>query len=498
MAELIPSPEQQAIYREFEFGTTHFLVDAYAGTGKTTTAVNGLLRAPERNILVTCFNKKIEVAGNAKLKSMGVTNAKYQTLHSLGFGFVMRNWEGVSLCENFERQSNLTQAVCGGAVPDAIKRLVSKLHTLGREILPYATRGDELLDLAEQFECAPDEQWEESGYDVNFVCTKAVAAMDLAARVKPADRLIDYTDLIFLPLRNKWLVKRFDMVIVDETQDLTLAKLDLAQGVCKGRVVIIGDRNQAIYAFLGADCNSMDRLQEQLNAKSLKLSVTFRCGKAIVAEAQRFVPDYTAHDSNPEGEVLNIPFGKLAESAGPGDFVLSRLNAPLVSIAMRLLRMGKRTEIAGRQIGKGLVALVRKLKGRSVPDLLKKINSWKERESARLQSRYAGKLDSPAYTTRLEAIADQAMMLSEIAESCKSTDEVTQKIEALFAKNDDNTGKDAGVITCSSVHRSKGLEAKRVFVLSDTLRDYNQEEKNIQYVAVTRAINTLVYVKGLS
>jgi superfamily I DNA/RNA helicase len=50
------------------------------------------------------------------------------------------------------------------------------------------------------------------------------------------------------------------------------------------------------------------------------------------------------------------------------------------------------------------------------------------------------------------------------------------------------------MITCSSVHRAKGLEAERVFVLAKTLRTDNDEERNISYVAITRAKSSLVYV----
>ena len=42
-------------------------------------------------------------------------------------------------------------------------------------------------------------------------------------------------------------------------------------------------------------------------------------------------------------------------------------------------------------------------------------------------------------------------------------------------------------IICSSVHKAKGLEATRVFILADTVNTRNREESNIYYVAVTRA-----------
>jgi superfamily I DNA/RNA helicase len=44
------------------------------------------------------------------------------------------------------------------------------------------------------------------------------------------------------------------------------------------------------------------------------------------------------------------------------------------------------------------------------------------------------------------------------------------------------------------VHRAKGLEANRVFVLEFTLKGGNIEEENIQYVAITRAKQHLTMV----
>lgn len=76
--------------------------------------------------------------------------------------------------------------------------------------------------------------------------------------------------------------------------------------------------------------------------------------------------------------------------------------------------------------------------------------------------------------------------------------ELQTRIETLFAETP--KGK-ADYVVCSSVHRAKGLEADTVFVLGETLypggRRGNIEEKNIHYVAVTRAKNKLVWVEGV-
>jgi len=76
------------------------------------------------------------------------------------------------------------------------------------------------------------------------------------------------------------------------------------------------------------------------------------------------------------------------------------------------------------------------------------------------------------------------------------------RIESLFEDTDENQGLK---IILSSVHRAKGLEADRVWALEDTFFSRNsqppawadgKEERNIEYVAITRAKSLFTWVEG--
>ncbi len=493
--------QQEAIYAwfaksdGFEIDANgHLIVRARAGTGKTTTIIEGVKRAPEGKILICAFSKIIQEELQKRIGT-AYPHIEARTLHAVGFACVRRFRDNIKVAFNSDRADKLTDAVCGIGAPDAIKRLVSKLHTKGREIAPHAKNMGDLTAIAITFECEPDETWSET-FDLAYVERKALDAMELASQVK-AGETIDGSDMIFLPVRNGWLTKQYDMVVVDEAQDMTTAQLEIGQGVLKtgGRICIVGDDRQAIFGFRGADSGSLDRLKDELNATEVGLKKTYRCAQSVVAIAQTIVPDFEAGDSNPEGSVTTLPLDKLVATAGPGDFILSRVNAPLVGTAMQLLQKGKRARVAGRDIGAGLKALIRKLKGRSVPDLMGKIESWCEREVRRQESQMAKATNGrkKAIQAKIEAIKDQADMMISLADGAKNVGEVEDRIIGLFT--DDGLGA-ATMITCSSVHRSKGLEADRVFVLADTLRNNNTEEQNITYVAYTRAKTHLVLVGG--
>ena len=495
------SEQQENIFNWFETGNLgdagsynrNLIVRARAGTGKTTVIIEGVKRAPEKSILICAFSKIIQEELLIRI-GRDYPHIQAKTLHSVGYSCVRRFRERIGVKFNDERAVKLTETVCGSRAPDSVKRLVTKLHTKGREIAPHAEHLGDLTNIAIEFDCIPDESWSNSGFDLDYVEMKALEAMEFAANIQSGE-FIDGSDMVYLPIRNGWLTGQFDLVVADECQDLTTAQLEIAQGVMRseGRICLVGDDRQAIFGFRGADSGSLDRLKQELHAAELGLTITYRCGKSIVRLAQELVPDFESGPDNPEGLISEISTKDLVKEAGPGNFILSRVNAPLVGTAMQLLRAGKRTRVAGRDIGKGLINLVRKLHATSVPDFLRKIESWETREIGRLQTLLSKAINGRKSTiqSKIEGVQDQTEMLLNLADGAKNINEMNDRIENLFT--DDGLGV-GGMITCSSVHRAKGLEADKVFILRDTLRYYNQEESNIIYVAETRSKSELVWV----
>lgn len=480
------SEQQQAIFGMFKSGKGNVVVRARAGTGKTTTILEGISYAPEEKILLAAFNKKIAEELKLKLRN---PKAEAKTLHSIGFGFVLRNWSGVQLDD--DRGERLARQALGPQAPDMMVNLVKRLAAKGKNMCPFPTEG-QMTDIAYAFDLDPDEQWEDDGWTVEAIVIGAMKAMELAATSR--DRTIDFDDMIFIPVRNKWVRGRYDLVVIDEAQDMNAAQLLLARGVCKptGRIFVVGDDRQAIYGFRGADSNSIDRLKTELKADELGLTITYRCPRKVVAHAQNLVPDYQAAPSAPEGEIASVDFEKLHEMVDRGNFVLSRKNAPLAKVCLRLLRHGKRAMIEGKDLGNGLISITKKVKGKSIPDFLARLTKWEERQTVRLRA--TGKKSAEA---KIELVRDQAETLRALAEGMAGLQELQTRINSLFTET---PGGKADYVICSSVHKSKGLESDTVFVLAETLypggrRDL--EEQNIEYVAVTRAKRKMVWVNGI-
>lgn len=483
------STEQSAIFEWFAKTTLatvlSLVVRARAGTGKTTTILEAVRHAPEERILLAAFGKQIADELNDRITDK---RCEARTLHSLGNRFVRDHWRRVKLSNR--RQWDLAEfALQGQDAPDPIVSLVAKLHTKVREVAPHADSVYEVCEVACRFDLLPAEQWEDEGWDLDRCCEAALVAVRQATR-KTAE--IDYSDMIFLPLRNGWVRPCYDLVIIDEAQDMTEAQLELAQKACVkgGRIAVVGDDRQAIYAFRGADSGSLDRLKAELDAAELGLATTYRCPKAVVAEAQALVPDYVAADSAPEGEVLHVDAGEYLAQVQEGDFVLSRTNAPLVRVCLALLRQGKRAKVRGKDVEKGIRDVLNKLRPESIPHLLDQADAWAEAERKRVQREVEReRFDEHAAEQALDLVEDQRALIVALCDGLIDLDELDARLKSLFAKDPKR-----GEVMCATVHRAKGLEAPQVFVLADTFKRAGAEEDNIRYVAITRAKEKLVWV----
>ena len=505
----------------------HLIIEARAGTGKTTTLVEGLKRirgmasplvpspqqdavwkamaegaANVKSICMVAFNKSIA----QELASRVPAGVDAMTMHSMGFRAVRAAFGKVEMGDFVV--SDLISEVMG--VDGRELRNTRAALVIGAEKLVKLCKMNlvdgqrhELEELERHHDLELDLDREEIFRIVPLV-------LERCRNGAQQRKKIDFDDMIWLPVVLDLPVHRYDMLLVDEAQDLNRCQQALARKVGR-RLVLCGDPKQAIYGFAGADAESMPRMAEELGnteqgCRTLPLTVTRRCGHAIVAEAKEIVPDFDSFPTNPAGEILRMQFpGKRKEGpevlweksyaaeAKAGDMLLCRVNAPLVSQCFRFLRRGIRAQIQGRDIGAGLVSLVKKLNAKTVPDLISKLEDWCNRE---MEKEQAKRNSSEA---RLIAIQDKADCLLCFTEEAITASTVVAKIESMFTD-----ANNAGAIRLSSIHKAKGLEAKRVFLLEPegasvphpmARKDWQREQEwNLRYVAITRAIETLVYV----
>lgn len=481
------SPQQEAIFEWFRAGEGHLVVTARAGTGKTTTILEAITRAPEEKVLVCAFNKEIQTELEKRLHRRG---AEAKTLNALGYRFVREHLKSCTL-DTIARAKQLQAACLPRSLPWELKKRVTDIAYKVREIAPHTDDVKSVVEVAVRFDLI-----NAGGDDAIELCRYALDCVRYACSPEGYSAgVIDFADQIFLPLRCEWVRAIYDMVVVDEAQDMSEAQLELAQGACKlsGRMVLVGDDRQAIYGFRGAATDALDTLKMALGAAELKLTVTYRCPKSVVALAQQIVPDFTAHEGAPEGAVLDVEASDIY-SAEPGDFIVSRTNAPLAKLCLGLLARGTRARIRGRDIGVGIRKLITASKARDVEGLLSWLSDYSEREQAKLaRCVREGSMTEGQAESKGEDVHDTCELIRALAQETESFAAVEARCDELFT---DTTGP---AVVLSTTHKIKGLEADRVWMLTETyapraMCSETTEGANLRYVAITRAKQTLCRV----
>ena len=312
--------------------------------------------------------------------------------------------------------------------------------------------------------------------------------------------VISFADMIDHVVYYDLSFPKYNVILVDEAQDLNLLQIEFLRRIVEGygsRIIVVGDRHQAIYGWRGADSRSMERIREIFGCKEYPLSVCYRCSGAVVRSAQEIVGKdcIRVAENAPEGLVLYYPperFAKTMESLIPGDMVLCRTNSPLVSPCLGLIRSGHKASILGKDTGKALIALASRISAGktnlSKGTFLNALKAYALIQIERLErEQKAGAIF--AFQDMLQALCS-FVVTADIAPS-----ELESHIVGLFSQ------ESRGVIF-STIHRAKGLEADTVVFLAPELiphpmshasKELRLQEVNLDYVARTRARMILIF-----
>jgi DNA helicase-2/ATP-dependent DNA helicase PcrA len=498
----------------------------------------------EVKVIFLAFNKSIQVELEKRLPK----NVTSKTLNGLGHGILADFTKRNSLASHIKLNTSKTLDLMKGlmsyedraAYGDDVRLLVSRCKALGVAPLLPAGHRDTGLFAGLKGKVADDDTLRAicqhfsqpiKGSSERAVFA-AVRAILIAGFDNPAE--IDYDDQKYIPTvlspngeGSNIVMNTYDLIFVDEAQDvnpvdLELIRLSLREG---GSVCAIGDDCQAIYGFRGADVDSIDNIQKTFNAKIVPLSITYRCGKKIVEHLRTIYPVIEAADDAPEGEVVEHgKFGldlfthwdaKATESQRKHihDMIICRNNAPLVQMAFALIRARRQVHMMGRDFGKELLTLISKLVGdkkrkmdaghfdrATVSDLSGKLDQWEAAQIALISSKNN---DETAKTRITDKAATVRVFIEDNTDDKVAS--VVNEIRKLFHTDeygDENEGIPTNKIILSSGHKSKGLEALRVFFLDSHLLYQRTvagtwqhvQEKNLDYVICSRPMLHLGFI----
>lgn len=494
-----PSDAQAAIFRAVKLDHANVHCSAVAGSGKSTTLKWLAMLTDEMWKVqkkrgegrLVAFNSDIVRSIEPYLPESFLP----VTLHALGRSVIASNvrkvqrpdtYKVLNILDEVSKELNPTKASAADRgkafrFRKSVQELIDKLRVTRRDY----RNADVVRDTVAEYMIELDDKQMSIVLEILPTVFKEIIHQGTAG-------IIDFADMLWLPLEMGWKFPTFQSLMVDEAQDLNQAAIEMCKAIHPEQFVSVGDRWQSINGFSGSNPRSIDVLIEAFGSRELPLSVCYRCGKKIVEEAQTIVPDIQAYEGSPDGEVIkHWEPGKDEIQYLPGDMVLARRNATLVRPAFRLLKQGKLAIIKGRDIGENFVSLISEFDTDSIPSLLDQVDGWRSKKIENLSKR------SRPSDAQIMIVEDTADALSAMAEECSSIEDLKAKINKIFS-NDGTPG-----VTFSSAHRSKGLESDRVIILEahkirmqreGMSQDQVQQEKNLDYVSTTRAKKTLVKI----
>lgn len=424
-------------------------IRAVAGSGKTTTLVAALQTAPS-NSLSVAFNKK-----NAEdLASKMPSSITSKTLNALGHAAWAKHI-GKRLIVDTKKTFTLAKSYGKDLSKEDFSSLLQLIRLAKAKGISSGFGGTAAPNMSEWKLLAEAHDI----LDCEGLFTLAEAILLESCKLAFQGN-IDFDDQLYMPVLFNSNFQKYSLLAVDEAQDLsplqhTMVERSLAPSA---QLVVVGDPNQAIYGFRGASTSSFSDFTEKFNLPILPLTASFRCPISIVKEAKKYVPDIEAAGTF-QGKVNQsysaiMPRQEIA--------VLSRTNAPLLSMAFSALRKSVPVNYLGRDFMSGLKTLSKKYPSKG------ELEFWYNSQMKTLKGEASKARCEDRYSCLLMLYEEGPAVLEQLLSSPKEKSMIL-----------------------STIHKAKGLEWDHVVYL-DYGKDWKgNQEDNIKYVGVTRSKNTL-------
>lgn len=557
---LQPSLAQQKIYDFIEHGQGNGIIDAVAGAGKTTTLMACMAHTPNINDVIFCaFNKSIRDEIHKRLHK-NKKDVRVNTIHSLGYQ-MLRAKDKYKL-DNCKYDKLIKDPAFLDSIESELNKILhchqyptiqeirnyhpsdsipEKEFVEGQKLVSVIVA--RLLDINQKYRCTlsgdslddydklvkhfgifaipsekqmgnyPRSLWELLSPD-EFPCY-VKAHQTLLAKgnaLAMSKGIVDFTDLLYLPyLYNLTSNYKYGFVFVDECQDLSPAQLYVVKQYLRnnGRILAVGDPYQAIYGFAGADCASFQRIKTAFDCTSLGLTDCFRCPQDVIKLAQTIRSDIKGFKTE-KGAVYTIHESKVNELIGKGDLVICRFRDPLRGLAMDLVNKDLKVKIHPDELDLFIGDYKKNFTPREVCEVLTEdsVDGFFERVKQKNEKRIRIENKNADILLRDRIITEECNLLEETLEFLKSkffewqlntVESILKRLKVMLSDPSEEA------IKISTIHRAKGLENNRVFILKYDILPFlskcTQEweiaqEHNLHYVAVTRAKQVLFLCVG--
>ena len=269
------SDEQKAII-EYDGNA---VINACAGSGKSTTLVEYAKRYPHKNFLYLVFNRSAKDEAIRKFLAAGVSNVTIETAHSLAYrGLDVRNRFTLTKSGNLKTYDIMK--LCGirsTTAVDAVQGLVLSKH-IQKMLNSYCNSNVQKLGDIDYPATITDEK--AALFVQRHLDTISGCCRDILTKMYKSEIPITHDAYLkFYQLTNPELP--YSHILYDEAQDCSPVMLDIFTRQ-KATKTAVGDQHQAIYGFRDA-VNSL----AQLDYKKFNLTTSFRFPQEIADLSMR-------------------------------------------------------------------------------------------------------------------------------------------------------------------------------------------------------------------